>query len=210
MAPGGKTAKLYGTDGTGGLLIDPNGKLVGGAMPADLEAKLPPLPAGKLWARYRDVLKNVGHRVHWSLEPSHTTRKEFAKVLKLWTGIAVELDGEAAQASGLTADAPLPGAVFGEPITLRSLVELLLAPHGLGVAPSSDGKKLLITRRPPTAEAESYFQKQRARELTDQLDRGSAADSQAARDATRWDGRRWPDVPARRGTPGSRKATGHN
>jgi hypothetical protein len=46
------------------------------------------------------------------------------------------------------------------------------------VAPSSDGKKLLITRRPVTAEAESYYQKERARELTHQLDRGSAAHSQ--------------------------------
>jgi hypothetical protein len=59
----------------------------------------------------------------------------------------IEFDAEAAQASGLTPDGPLPSAVFGAPITLRSIVELQLAPHGLGVAPSPDGKKLLITRR---------------------------------------------------------------
>src|SRR5262249_9484272 len=92
------------------------------------------------------------------------------------TGCAVELDAEAVKASGLTPDGPLPGAVFGEQITLRTIVELLLAPRGLGVAPFSDGKKLLITRQSATAEAESYFQRVRARELRDWLDRGSAAD----------------------------------
>jgi hypothetical protein len=51
----GKTAKFYGSSGRGGFLIDPDGKLVGIAYPADLEAKLPPLPAGKLWARYREI-----------------------------------------------------------------------------------------------------------------------------------------------------------
>jgi hypothetical protein len=175
----GKTAELYGTDGTGALLIDPDGKLVGAAMPADLEAKLPPLPAGKLWARYRDVAKKWAYRLIWSLEPSHTTLNGIADRLKWGTGLDVELDAEAVKATGLTPDGPLPGAVFGGPITLRTIVELLLAPHGLGVTPSSDGKKLLITRQRASAEAESYFQKQRARELTDRLDRGSAAGSQA-------------------------------
>jgi hypothetical protein len=176
----GKTAQLYGAGAHPmGLLIDPDGKLVGQAMPADLEAKLPPLPAGKLWARHRDTQKHV----RWSFEPSDTTLHEFANVLMhefiTWRGCAVELDAEAVQASGLTPDGPLPGMVFGEPVTLRSIVALLLAPHGLGVAPSPDGKKLLITRWSAPAEAESYFQKFRARELTDRLDRGLAADSQA-------------------------------
>jgi hypothetical protein len=176
----GKTAKLYGTGGRAmGLLIDPDGKVVGGALPADLEAKLPPLPIGRLWARHRDTQKNV----LWSFEPSHTTLNAFANVLQeefiTWRGCAVELDAEAVKASGLTPDGPLPGVVFGEPITLRSIVELLLAPHGLGVAPSPDGKKLLITRRPAPAEAASYFQKFRARELTDRLDCGSATGPQA-------------------------------
>ena len=56
---------------------------------------------------------------------------------------------------------------------------MLLAPHGLGVAPSADEKKLLITRRQATAEAASYLQKLRARELTDRLDHGQADTSQA-------------------------------
>ncbi len=173
----GKTAELYGSRGRGGILIDPNGKLVGAAFPADLEAKLPPLPAGKLWARHRDVIEKWGYRVQWSFEPSHTTLKEIADRLRLGTGCAVDLDAEAVKASGLPPDGPLPGAVFGGPITLRTIVELLLAPYGLGVAPSADAKNLLITRRPMAAEAASYFQKLRARELGDQLDRGSAADS---------------------------------
>jgi hypothetical protein len=176
----GKTEKLYETGGRQmGLLIDPDGKVVGPALPADLEAKLPPLLAGKLWARHREIAKNFGHRIQWSFEPSHTTLKEIANELKMWTGCAVELDGEAVRASGLTPEGPLPGLVFGGPITLRSIVELLLAPHGLGVAPSPDGKKLLLTRRPALAEAESYYQKFRARELTDRLDHGSAAGPEA-------------------------------
>src|SRR5206468_6104248 len=122
------------------------GKLVGGASPADLEAKLPPLPPGRLWAPHRDTQKNI----RWGHEPD-TTLKELANFLKhpavTWPGCVVEVDAEAVRASGLTPDGPLPGAVFGGPITLRSIVALLLAPHGLGVVPSADGKKLLITRR---------------------------------------------------------------
>jgi hypothetical protein len=174
----GKTEELYEIRGhPTGLLIDPDGKLVGTALPADLEAKLPPLPAGKLWARHRDVIRTWGHRRHWSFEPSHTTLNELADELNQGTGCPIELDAEAIQASGLSPNSPLPSAVFGGPITLRTIVELLLAPHGLGVAPSPDGKKLLITRQPAPAEAESYLQKFRARELTDRLHRGPAADS---------------------------------
>jgi hypothetical protein len=176
----GKTAQLYSAgDQAMGLLIDPDGKVVGGAMPADLEAKLPPLPIGRLWARHRDIQKNIS----WAHEPGQTTLNEFLSFLNhpfvTWPGSPVELDAEAIKASGLTPDDPLLGAVFGQPITLRSIVELLLAPHGLGVAPSADGKKLLITRRPTATETESYFQKFRARELTDRLDGGLLAGPQA-------------------------------
>ena len=176
----GKTAQLYGADDHPiGLLIDPDGKVVGGALPRDLEAKLPSLPAGRLWARHRDTQKNI----HWSCEPSETTLNGWVRFLNhpvvTWPGAPVELDAEAVKASGLTPDGPLPGMVFGEPITLRSMVELLLAPHGLGVAPSPDGKKLLITRQPTTKEPESYYQKFRARELTDRLDHGPAAEANA-------------------------------
>ena len=46
----GETGKLYGIRAyPTGLLIDPDGKLVGEATPADLEAKLPPLSVAKKW-----------------------------------------------------------------------------------------------------------------------------------------------------------------
>jgi AhpC/TSA family len=168
----GKTEQLYGIRAhPTGLLIDPDGKLVGEASPAELEAKLPPLSAAKKWARHRDVQKNV----YWSFEPSGYTLTKFANVLKTWTGCAVELDADAVKASGLTPDDPLPGVVIGVNVTLRSIDELLLAPHRLGVAPSADGKKLLITKRPATKEAESYLQKLHAKELNDRLDRGPTA-----------------------------------
>jgi hypothetical protein len=161
-----------------GLLIDPEGNVVGAAMPADLEAKLPPLPAARLWTRHRDMQKHV----LWSFEPSSTTLNELTKLLRVelitWRGCTVELDAQAIKASGLTSEGPLPGVVFGEPITLRSIVELLLAPHGLGVVPSTDGKRLLITGQRASAEAESYFQKLRASEINDRLDGRSEAGRQ--------------------------------
>ncbi len=165
----GETGKQYGIcEYPTGLLIDPDGKLVGEATPADLEAKLPPLPAAKKWARHRDLQKNV----YWSFEPSWYTLHKFADLLKEETNCPVELDADAVKASGLTPDGPLPGVLIGVNVTLRSIDELLLAPHGLGVAPSADGKKLLITKRPAMKEPESYFQKLHAKELTERLDRG--------------------------------------
>jgi hypothetical protein len=167
----GKTETLYGIRAhPTGVLIDPDGKLVGEASAADLEAKLPPLPVAKLWARHRDAQKNV----FWSFEPGRTTLTSLADNLTMWSKCLVALDPEAIRASGLTPEGPLPGVVIGSPITLRSLDELLLAPHGLGLAPSPDGKNLLITRRSATAETESYLQKQHGKELADRLDRGAA------------------------------------
>jgi hypothetical protein len=162
----GKTEKLYGISAhPTGLLIDPEGKLVGEASAADLEAKLPPLPISRRWERCRDVNLNV----FWSFEPSRNTLKQFARILKIQSRCEVELDQDALKASGLTPDSPLPGILFGGPVTLRSIEQLFLGPHGLGLAPSADEKRLVITRRPPTSEAESYSQKLRAKELTGQL-----------------------------------------
>ena len=165
----GETGKLYGirVEPTG-LLIDPDGKLVGEASPADLEAKLPPLPAAKKWARHRDIQKNV----FWSFEPSQYTLNKFAEMLKVDLHCDVELDADAVKACGLTPDGPLPGVLVGDNVTLRSIDELLLAPHGLGVAPSADGKKLLITKRPAAKEEESYFQKLHGKGLNERLDHG--------------------------------------
>jgi len=167
----GKTAELYCVHGRGGLLIDPQGKLVSTGLPSILEAKLPPLPVGKQWARHRDMQKNI----FWSFEPSNHTLTNLAGILQMWTRCPVELDAAAVKASGLTPDGPLPGVVIGPEVTLRSVDELLLAPLGLGVAPSTDENKLLITRRPPAPAAESYLQKLRNKELTEQLDHGNGA-----------------------------------
>src|SRR5687767_3523764 len=55
-----KTHQLYGIRSwPTGLLIDPEGKLVGEASVSTLEARLPPLPPAKKWARHRDMRKNV-------------------------------------------------------------------------------------------------------------------------------------------------------
>ena len=170
----GKTEKLYGIRAhPTGLLIDPDGKLVGEARADELEAKLPPLSVAKKWARHRDLYKNV----YWSFEPSAYTLPKLADMLKRWTNSAVELDADAVKACGLTPDGPLPGVLIGVNVTLRSIEELLLAPHGLGVVPSADGKKLLITKRTGTKEAESYLQKLHAH-ITE-LDPGAGYPSHA-------------------------------
>ena len=47
-----------------------------------------------------------------------------------------------------------------------------LGPHGLGVAPSADGSKLIITKKPATNEPESHLQKLHAKDISERLDRG--------------------------------------
>ena len=111
----GETGKLYGVHSyPTGILIDPDGKLVGEAEPADLEAKLPPLPVAKKWARRRDVLKNV----FWSFEPSKDTLKTLVLNFTHWTNCDIDLDADAVEACGLTPDGPLPGVLVGGPVTL--------------------------------------------------------------------------------------------
>ena len=67
-------------------------------------------------------------------------------------------------------DDPLPGALYGSDVTIRSIDELLLAPHGLAIRPSADDTKLVITRRIDSNEPESYFQNRRGKKLTERLD----------------------------------------
>jgi hypothetical protein len=169
----GKTEELYSIRAwPTGLLIDPEGKLVGQAQPSDLEARLPPLSLAKRWARHR----NTRTIEFWSFEPARFTLRELASFLEKQTDCPFELDPTAIAASGLTSHGPHPGVVMGRAITLRSIEDLLLAPHGLGIAPALDGKKLLITKRSSAAEAESFHQKQRAKELAERLDGGSIAE----------------------------------
>jgi hypothetical protein len=176
----GETGKLYGIDHyPTGLLIDPEGKLVGEAAAADLEAKLPPLPIAKKWARSRDLHMNVA----WSFEPSHSTLSQLAESLKHFTTCETALDANASKECGLTPDGPLPSVVFGSMgVTLRSIEDLVLAPHGLGIEPSADGKKLLITKRSAKKEAELYSQKLAAKDLSEWLDNGTEAKSLEIKD----------------------------
>ena len=60
--------------------------------------------------------------------------------------------------------------LIGSSITLRSIDELLLGPHGLGLVPSADGKMLLIGKQRVAKEPVSYFQKLHAEELDRRLD----------------------------------------
>jgi hypothetical protein len=166
------THKLYGVHSwPTAVLIDPEGKVVGETGLDALEEKLPALPAAKRWARHRDMQKNV----FWSFEPAENTLAQFAATLRRWSGCPIEIDLNAVQASGLATNGPLPGVLIGSPITLRSIDELLLAPHGLGLAPAADGKTLSLTKRPEGKELPSYFQKLHANELIERLDRGLAA-----------------------------------
>jgi AhpC/TSA family len=174
----GETGKLYGiAHYPTGLLIDPEGKLVGEVYTAaDLEAKLPPVSMAKKWARRRDIHTNGS----WSFEPSRNTLNIFADTLKLFSAVEVELDVKAIKECGLTPDGPLPSVVIGGwGVSLRSIDELVLAPHGLGIEPSADGKKLLITKRSAKNEAESYFQKLHGKELSERLDGGPAGANDA-------------------------------
>jgi len=167
---GNKTHELYGVRSwPTGLLIDPEGKVVGESSLAALEAKLTPLSVAKRWARHRDLQKNV----FWSFEPKETTLEKFARILQRWTDCPVRIDADAVGAAGLTTNAPLPGVISGSSLTLRSIDELLLAPHGLGVAPSADGQSLLITKRPRSRERLSYFQKLHNADLNKRLDQAA-------------------------------------
>jgi hypothetical protein len=120
----GKTHRLYGIQGwPTTVLIDPEGVLVGRVRLAELRAKLPPLSPSQTWARQRDL----GNNLFWDVEPGRFTLTLLATVLERWSHCQIEIDTEAVEASGLKADAPLPGVVYGNPITLRSIEELLLA-----------------------------------------------------------------------------------
>jgi hypothetical protein len=173
-----RTHKRYGINSwPTTLLIDPDGKLVGHADVSSLEEKLPALSSGQRWARYRDLKKNV----FWSFEPKENTLTHLADILKRWSRCDITIDTDAVKAAGLTADQPLPGFVIGSSITLRSIDELLLAPHGLGVAPSPDGKTLVITKRTGKQEPMSYLQKLHAEELNGRLN-GEPGESARAKE----------------------------
>lgn len=152
-----------------GLLIDPEGNLVGPASITDLEAKLPPVSAARKWARHRDLHRNIS----WAWGESGYTPTGFADFIKNFTQCVVEVDAEALKACGLTPESKLPLVMGGGEVSLRSIEELVLAPHGLGVVPAADGKKLLIANR-RGADPASHLQKLHAKELNALLDRATA------------------------------------
>jgi hypothetical protein len=166
-----KTHELYGVNGwPTGVLIDPEGKVVSEASLAALEAKLTPLSAAQRWAHHRDLQKNV----FWTFEPKENTLESFARILERWTDGPVRIDTDAVKVAGLATDTPLPGVIIGSPLTLRSIDELLLAPHGLGIAPSTNGQSLEIKGRLQAKEKPSYFQKLHNADLEKRLN-GAAA-----------------------------------
>jgi len=174
-----QTHKLYGINSwPSGVLIDPEGRVVGEAGLASLEAKLPALSAEKKWARNRDLQKNV----FWSFEPKEYTLPGFIKILERWSQCTIIIDDDAVRTAGLNTNDPLPGMVIGSCITLRSLEQLLLSPHGLGLVPSTDGKTLRLTARPAGKEPVSYLQKLHANELNQRLEQPiPASDGKPAR-----------------------------
>jgi hypothetical protein len=166
-----ETEKRYGVSShPTGLLIDPDGKLVGAVTEEALEAKLPPLQPAKRWARQRDL-----HTQFWKFEPTSHTLNKLAKILSVHVGCPVELDADAVKSAGLTPDDPLPGLLIGWGVSLRSIEELFLAPHGLGVVPSTDKKTLLISNRADDRTEPSARQRQRQRDLDAQLDNKEVA-----------------------------------
>ena len=156
-----------------GLLIDPAGNLVGEADIGDLAARLPAVPAAVAWAAQRDRYNvrtfrpgpAAGQPADWP---------EFAAALKRDTTCEVEIDAIALKAAGLDPAAGPPARVFGGVSSWRTCEELCLTSHGLGVVPSADGKRLVVTRRPPAAEPPSPVQRQASAELKARLDRPAA------------------------------------
>jgi thiol-disulfide isomerase/thioredoxin len=166
-----ETEKKYGIrEHPTSLLIDPDGKLVGAVTEEALEAKLPPLPAAKRWARRRDLGTQF-----WTFEPANYTLKKLGNTISAQTRCPVELDPDAVKAAGLTPDTPLPGLLIGWSVSLRSIDELLLAPHGLGVVPSADNKALRISKRAADNSEPSLRQTRRQKELNAWLDNKEVA-----------------------------------
>lgn len=78
-------------------------------------------------------------------------------------------------AAGLDPAKPVPTAVIGWVFGNRSRVELMLQPHGLGVALSADDRKLLITKCEPVAGPQSVTQRAYNRVIDAPLDRNTLA-----------------------------------
>ena len=163
----GRTAERYGIDGfPTAILIDPAGKLVGESSFGDLAKKLPAVPVSEAWAVQRDRHECFSFDFY---RDRPNPWAGFAERLSRATYCEVELDAAAFTGVGLDAAGDIPGAVSGRPNSWRSCAEIYLAPHGLGVVPSADGKKLRITKCPPVANPPSALQLARNADLAARL-----------------------------------------
>ena len=120
------------------IIIDPEGKLVGRMSLDDLAKKLPAIPPGKRIARAfdRDVAVTIdGGKVAANLE-----------FLSQVSRIPIKLDADAMKAAGIAADVSSP-LTMRAAVSLRSWLELLLAPVGLEAVPGDDGLVVVPAKR---------------------------------------------------------------
>ena len=143
----GATAKNYGGPRSDrSVLIRPDGTVVGAAEFADLAAQLAPAPAARAWDIALAEQSNFRFPL---LGDKDTGWKHLTDEIRRATFCPVEIDRAAFKAAGLDPDGPVPTVGAGYLSSWKSVVGLLLEPHGLGVAPSPDGAKLLLTKCPP-------------------------------------------------------------
>ncbi len=119
------------------LLFDPEGKLVGEVQPAELAAKLEPIPLAIALPRKLD--RNIYVIV------DDPTIKLVMEELKFRTGVDVDLDKDALESLGLSESTKLPIVISGR-VSLRSALELLLEPVGLTAKIGAKG--FIVTRKP--------------------------------------------------------------
>ena len=161
------TSTAYGITGRQiGILIDPEGNLVGKSFPEELAKKLPPLPASVVWKAERDQTRNS---VGSNRGDDRSTLNVFIWWMNLDLPIKTELDEAALKRVGISPDKPMPWHLHGGPITYRNLEALLLTPLGLGIIAGDKGERLLITTK-TNDEPLPKFYEARAKQLNDQLD----------------------------------------
>jgi hypothetical protein len=167
----GKTADLYGVRGLPTtLLIDPEGKLVGEATEAQLEAKLPPLPMPAQIARALD-----GNVQYFFDDPPLTQAIE---TLAKESRIGIRLDAAGLKAAGVAPDARVPYKMSGI-VTLRSALNLALAAYPLAVEQEDKGLVVTARKKPAAADELSGPQRFCIKRIEDALNQKVSFDFQA-------------------------------
>jgi thiol-disulfide isomerase/thioredoxin len=121
-----------------GILIDPEGKLVGEVSEEELEKKLPQIPLSVRLPKALD--KQVGYGF------ADPTLAQIAQMLSLSARVPIRLDEEALKAAGISPGAKVPFKMSGQ-VSLRSWFNLLLPAHNLTF--TTDDKGYVITTRNP-------------------------------------------------------------